>query len=155
MKAILFNLLISISFTTCVFGQDKGNINIHYGTIIVYQTYSLGYETFDLLKNSEKHQLRPLIRFGGWKANLTEPNNGLQASIGLSYLLGSSNHHLEFTNEMVTHFDKSLKGQGLVYISSLYRPFLGYRYQSENSKFIGRVGFGWKEILQLGLGFRL
>lgn len=152
---LLFNVCFFLSCSGSVFAQDKGNVNVHFGTIIVYQTYSLGYETVDLLRDSKKHQLRPLVRFGGWGANFTERNNGFQTSIGLSYLFGSSSHHLEFANEIVNHFDKSLKGDGFVYISSLYRPFLGYRYQSTNNRIIARVGLGWKEIFQLGFGVRL
>ena len=155
MKKKYLLLILTLNMTLLSFAQDRGNINLHFGTIIVYQTYSLGYETPNLLKNSEKHQLSPLIRIGGWKSSISEKNTGFQSALGFSYLFGANNHHLEFSNEIVTHFDKGLKGQSTVYIASLYRPFLGYRYQSKNNKFIGRIGFGWKELLQIGIGFKL
>ena len=154
---IFYTLFVSLNLLCgkSVFSQERGNLNLHYGTLAVYNTYAIGYELFDLLKNSERHHISPLIRIGGWNSSISEKNRGFQSSFGFSYLLGKKNHHLELTNEIVAHFDKGLKGQDIVYIGSLYRPFLGYRYQSVSNKFIGRFGFGWKELLQIGIGFKL
>lgn len=148
-------ILLNLFYSKSILSQERGNLNLHFGSVAVYNTYSIGYELFDLLKKSETHQISPLIRFGGWNSSISEKNRGFQSSLGVSYLLGKKNHHLEFTNELVAHFDEGLKGQNIVYISSLYRPFLGYRYQSEKNKFIGRIGVGWKELLQLGVGVKL
>lgn len=136
-----------------VLSQDHGNVNIHFGSIAVYSTYSLGYESPDLLKFTDKHQVRPVIRFGGWSSSYAEQNRGFQNSLGISYLFGASNHHLEVTNELVNHFDRGLKGQSVVFISSTYRGFIGYRYQSTNNGFLFRIGSGWREVVQLGVGY--
>jgi hypothetical protein len=156
MKKIFILLLVSIPHF--ILGQnsnpDRGNINFHFGSIIAYKTYSIGYESFDLLKNTNHHQLRAIIRFGGWKSTFMNTNTGSQQSIGLSYLYGKTNHFLEFSSELVNHFDRGLKGQSIVYIGSMYRPFLGYRYQPVDKKIVARLGVGWKEVFQIGLGYR-
>jgi hypothetical protein len=104
---------------------DKGNINVHFGTIVVYNTFSIGYEFPDLLKKSLKHTIRPLIRLGVWNSNLVHFNRGTQGTIGFTYVFGRTKHHFEHSSEFVMHFDKGLKGQTIVYIGSLYRPFIG------------------------------
>ena len=135
--------------------KDKGNINIHFGTLVVYNTYSIAYESFDLIKNIERHQLRPIIRVGRWSSSFASKNIGTQSSLGLSYLYGKGNHFFEHSSEIVNHFDKGLKGQPIVYIGSLYRPYLGYRYQPLDKRIIVKIGFGWKELVQVGFGYRL
>lgn len=135
--------------------KDKGSLNIHLGTNIIYNTYSIGYESSDLVQKVEKHQIRPNIKVGGWQSSLTQKNTGIIASMGFSYLYGEGNHLFEHSSELITHFDKGLKGQSLIYIGTLYRPYFGYRYQPLNQKIILKFGFGWKEIIQIGLGFRL
>jgi len=134
--------------------SDKGNINMHFGTIAVYNTFSIGYELPDILKKSQKHTIRALIRLGIWNANLVHYNNGTQGAVGFSYIFGSKKHHFEHSSEFVMHFDKGLKGQPIVYIGSLYRPFIGYRFEAENSPLIFRIGIGWKEALQIGFGYK-
>lgn len=150
---------ISILFSGIINAQsevkDKGNINLHFGTLVVYNTYSIGYESFDLIKNIERHQLRPVIRVGGWNSSFASENTGTQSSLGISYLFGNRNHFFEHCSEIVSHFDKGLKGQPIVYIGSLYRPYLGYRYQPLNKRIIAKIGFGWKELIQVGFGYRL
>ena len=135
--------------------KDKGNINVHFGTIIVYNTYSIGYESFNLLNNSDQHQLRPVIRMGGWGSSFTSKNKGAQSSLGVTYLFGKGDHLLEHCSEIVFHYDRGLKGQSIVYIGSMYRPYLGYRYQPRNKKIIAKIGLGWKEVIQFGFGYRL
>ena len=135
--------------------KDHGNVNLHFGTLMVYSTFSIGYESFDFLSNSESHSIHGNIRVGGWNASISNKNSGVQSSLGISYLYGKKNHKLEFNSEFVAHFDKGLKGQAITYIASLYRPFLGYRYQPLDKKIILRFGIGWKEVVQFGVGFRL
>ena len=154
-KFLLFNFLILISTMNYAQTLDKGNFNIHYGTLLVYQTYSIGYEGFDLLRNGARHSVRPVLRIGSWSAALVGKNLGMQTAIGASYLLGKGSHKFEHSSELVLHFDKSLRSQSLSYIASLYRPFIGYRYEPAHIRFIARVGMGWKEVLQIGIGYRL
>lgn len=159
MKASLIILLfLSIVFSKNSSAQsivtDKGNIHFHFGTIMVYSTFSIGYESFNLIKNSKRHQLRPLLRAGVWNSSFTSKNTGMQSSLGFSYLLGKKNHFFEHSSELVTHFDKGLKGQTIVYIGSLYRPYFGYRYQPIDKRIIAKIGVGWKEVIQIGIGFR-
>lgn len=134
---------------------DRGNVNFHTGTILIYSTVSLGYEAFDLLKKSQRHSLRPLLRAGIWNANVFNRNTGVQCAAGFSYILGSGRHHFEHSSEFVSHFDRGLKGQAITYIAGTYRPFAGYRFDSKDQSFIFRIGIGWKEVVQLGLGYRL
>ncbi|MFT5820511.1 MAG: hypothetical protein ACI8ZM_001754 [Crocinitomix sp.] len=134
--------------------NDKGNVNIHFGTLMVYSTYSIGYESFGLLKNIGKHQVRPVIRIGGWQSSYAEQNKGVQSSLGITYLFGGKSHFIEHSSEIVTHFDKGLKGQSIVFIGAMYRPYLGYRYQPLDKKIIAKIGVGWKELIQIGFGLR-
>ena len=156
--SILTILFISILFSENLSAQsentDKGNINLHFGTLVVYNTYSIGYESFDLIKNHEKHQLRSVVRIGGWNSSFSNKNTGMISSFGMSYLFGKGNHFIEHSSEIVFHFDKGLKDQSIVHIGSLYRPYLGYRYQPSNKKIIARIGIGWKEVIQIGIGYR-
>lgn len=134
---------------------DKGNVNFHTGTMLLYSTVSIGYEALDLAKKSERHSIRPLFRIGIWNARVATNNVGAQCAIGFSYVLGSKSHHLEHSSEFVSHFDKGLKGQPFTYIASTYRPFVGYRYDSQKKPLILRIGIGWKEVLQIGVGYKL
>lgn len=156
-KLKLFSLnfvFVLLSLVAVAQVQDRGNINMHIGTLAIYNTLSIGYEFRGFIKNVEKHQLKPVIRGGIWSASLINKNKGLQNSIGLTYLFGK-NHFLEFTSEYVIHYDKGLKGQNVVYIGSLYRPFLGYRYQKEGKNLMAKIGVGWKELVQIGIGYRI
>lgn len=147
---LIFSLLANVANSQ---ESAKGNVNAHFGTLGVYSAYSLGYETPTLLK-FDKHKFRINARFGGWSSSFTEKNNGSLASIGGTYLFGNK-HHLEFSSDAVFHFDRGLKGQTITYIAAWYRPFLGYRYESETSRFMGRIGVGWKEVFQVGIGYKL
>ena len=133
--------------------EGRHNINLHLGSLAVYNTFSIGYEYHDLMNAIDKHQLKPVIRGGGWGASIINKNKGVQTSLGLSYLYGRK-HMLEFASEYVVHFDKGLKGQSITYIAATYRPFLGYRYEGEK-KMIFRIGAGWKEVVQFGVGYKL
>lgn len=135
--------------------RDKGIATFHIGSLIVYNTYSIGYETFDLLRNQVKHQLRPSVRLGAWSSTFAEKNTGIQNAVGLTYLYGNGNHLLELGSEIVFHYDQGLKGQALVYIGALYRPFVGYRYQPVDKNIVIKGGLGWKELIQVGLGVKL
>lgn len=159
MKISIFTItLILVLFSKNIYAQsessDKGNLNIHFGTLVVYNTYSIGYESFDLIKKIEKHQFRPVIRIGGWNSSFINKNSGILSSFGVSYLFGKRNHYFEHSSEVISHFDKGLKGQPIVYIASLYRLYFGYRYQPNNKKIIVKIGIGWKEFIQVGLGYR-
>ncbi len=159
MIRIVFIITLFVIFSIRVFSQtgskDKGNVNFHFGTIIVYTTYSIGYESFDLIKKIEKHQLRPTVRGGVWKSTFMNKNIGTQSSLGLTYLFGKGKHFFEHSSEIISHYDKGLKGQRIVYIGSLYRPYLGYRFQPPNKKVIIKVGVGWREVIQIGFGYNL
>ncbi len=158
-KLLVFTILASINPINSIAQSepktDKGNINLHTSTVLLYSTMSIGYESIDLAKRSARHSIRPLIRIGVWNARLSVNNVGVQSAIGFSYVLGSKNHHFEHSSEFVSHFDKGLKGQSMLFIAGTYRPFIGYRYDSQNKRFIFRIGVGWKEALQVGLGYKL
>jgi len=154
---IIFAFFVLFEF--CSFSQkNRGNINVLYGTIIAYKTYSIGYESLDLFNtsiiHSDKHHLSALVRFGGWNSTVSIENSGIQTAFGVSYLYGKNNHYFEHSSEVVIHFDQSLKGNGLNFIGTLYRPFIGYRFQPLEKKFLFRIGIGWKEALQIGFGYR-
>lgn len=57
--------------------------------------------------------------------------------------------------DVVFHFDKGLKGQSITYFGALYRPFLGYRWQNPDRKIMAKIGVGWYEVVQFGIGFKL
>jgi len=156
MKALLliFFLVGTHQFSSAQ-SNDKGNIHLHFGAVVVYSTYSVGYESFDLLKNSTKHQIRPFVRIGGWNASIFNKNNGSLGTIGASYLFGRKNHFLEHSSAFVAHFDRGLKGKPITFIGGLYRPYLGYRYQPSEKKVIFKIGTGWREVVQVGFGYRL
>jgi len=135
--------------------KDLGYIDFHVGTLIVYNTYTIGYKGPSLIKSGTKHQLRPIISFGGWKSTFFENNRGSLASLGLTYWYGKEKHFFEFSSELVFHFDKGLKGQSLVSTGVLYRPFIGYRYAPSSKRLTAKVGVGWYELFQFGLGFKL
>nr|WP_299207055.1 hypothetical protein [uncultured Brumimicrobium sp.] len=160
MKAsITILLFLSIAFSKNSYSQstspDQGNLHFHFGSIMVYNTFSVGYESFNLLKNSKRHQFRPLLRAGMWNSSFSNKNTGVHSSIGIAYLFGKKNHFIEHSSEFVTHFDKGLKGQTIVYIGALYRPYLGYRYQPSGKRIIAKIGLGWREVIQVGIGLRL
>ena len=154
---IILSLFLSLLLGSAISQEkikDKGNINIHFGTVLLYNTYSIGYELFDLMPNSERHSIKPVVRIGGWSASVSDKNSGVLSTVGFSYLFGKGNHLLEHSSEFVAHFDKGLKGQILTFIGGLYRPFLGYRFQPLDKKIIIRFGVGWKEVFQFDLGYR-
>lgn len=155
-KIIFFLLLslFSVSSPCQEKMKDKGNINLHVGSMLLYNTYSVGYESFNLIPNLEKHSIKSVVRFGGWNANVLNKNVGALSSFGLVYLFGKGSHKLEHSSEFVTHFDKGLKGQKITYVGGLYRLFLGYRFQPVDKKIILRFGLGWREVFQFGLGYR-
>lgn len=147
--------IISLFFCTTLFSQmkERGNVNLHFGSLAVYSTYSVGYESPYLL-SKDKHHLTMNMRLGGWSASVLNKNNGSLTSVGGTYLFGNK-HCLEFSSDLVFHFDKGLKGQPLTYIGTTYRPFLGYRWQNPENRFLARFGVGWYEIIQFGIGFKI
>jgi hypothetical protein len=157
-NSILTLLFFLIVFSSVISAQsaskDKGNLHFHFGIIMVYNTFSIGYESSNLIKNSERHQLRALLRAGVWNSSFANKNTGVHSSLGISYLFGKKNHYLEHSSELVTHFDRGLKGQTIVYIGALYRPYLGYRYQPSDKRIIAKIGVGWREVIQIGIGYR-
>ena len=157
MKFIKYICLISTLFVfQNVLGQEdeKGNVNIHVGTMLFYNTFSFGYESVDLTKKLKKLQTRGSIKTGFWTASIINANSGFQSAVGTSFAYGNI-HKIEFSNDLVFHFDKSLKHNGLTYITATYRPFLGYRFQNPEKKLIFRLGIGWREIVQCGIGFKI
>lgn len=147
---LLINDLCKNGYTQ---SPDRGSITLHAGSLFYYNTYSLGYES-PALWSKNQHQVRINGRVGGWSAFIIQKNKGILTSIGGTYLLGTK-HCLEISSEVVFHFDKSLKGQSVSYIGALYRPFLGYRWQNPDRKIATRIGVGWYEIIQFGIGFRI
>lgn len=156
MKTIKILLsFVAINMCTTIFSQisEKGNVNLHIGTIIYYNTFSLGYESKSLLK-SNRHQLRTNVRLGMWTSSIFDKNKGSLTSLGGTYLFGNK-HYIEFSSEVVFHFDRGLKGQTLSYIGTTYRPFLGYRWENPERKILTRIGFGWYEVVQIGIGYKI
>jgi len=154
MKSVLIALLLFGAQFSTAQSSDRGNVHVHFGTVFVYSTYSVGYESFDLLKNTNKHQLRPFLRVGGWSASIINVNKGSIGTAGMSYLFGGENHFLELSSAFVAHFDRGLKDQAITFIGGLYRPYLGYRYQPSGKKMIFKIGAGWREVVQVGFGYR-
>ncbi len=158
MIKLFFISLLLLSGQLCT-AQDKpvdfGNVNIHIGTIAVYSTYSIGYESFDLLPATPKHALRLNGGLGFWSASLFNKNTGFQTNISAIYGFGQKKHLLDLGFGAVFHSDKSLKGEGLSYIGTLYRPYIGYRFQPHDKRIILKIGSGWREVIQLGLGWRI
>jgi|GEM_PF-4493379 len=157
-----FLILCSSLLLLCspVWGQSdgqfkKGSLTLHLGTLAIYNTFSVGYESPDLLEKVAKHGLVARMGLGGWQASLFRANTGFQSHLEVGYLRGSGKHHLELASGFVLHFDKGLKGQIITYIGTLYRPFVGYRYQDPEKRFSFRMGTGWREVLQLGLNYHL
>lgn len=149
MKYLAVFLLIFM-FNLKVFAQHK--FYVHVGTIAVYSTFSFGYESTSLIK-LKKHQLSLNVGIGGWHSSLIENNFGTQSNIGIVYLYGLNKHKLEIAYSEMFHFDQSLKSKNVVFIGRLSRPYLGYRYDTIDSRIYFKVGIGWKELLQFGVGF--
>lgn len=147
--------IISLCFSTSLFSQitERGNVNLHFGSLAIYSSYSIGYESPALL-SKDKHHITMNARWGAWSASILNRNNGSLTSVGGTYLFGNK-HCFEFSSDLVFHFDKGLKGQPITYIGTIYRPFLGYRWQNPENRFLVRFGFGWYEIFQVGIGYRL
>lgn len=156
----LFIFLIFVLFSSSTISAqndaiDRGNINLHFGSIVVYNTFSIGYESPDILKKYNHHQIRLLSKIGRWNTTLLNKNAGLNGTLGFSYLIGKKNHYFEHNSEVVFHFDEGLKDQGLVHVASTYRIFLGYRYMPKNKRLFFKIGAGWYELFQIGFGYRL
>jgi len=134
---------------------DKGNINLQLGTVGVYSSYSIGYEFKDLFPKSEKHALRPQIGIGAWTAVFITANNGLQNYFSVSYLYGKGNHLFEHNSALVMIYDEDLTTDKMRLSTFVYRGFLGYRYQPKEKHIILKVGVGFYEVLQVGIGWRL
>ena len=157
MKVIKLILLVSILFliqNVTAQERDNGIVNLHFGSMFFYNTVSLGYESFDFTKKLEKIQFRGSVKTGLWSASIVDANSGFQSAAGISFLYGNT-HKIEFSNDIVLHFDRSLKGNGLTYIATTYRPFLGYRFQNPEKRLMLKLGVGWREVIQCGLGFKI
>lgn len=157
MKFIRHISLVSILFlfqNVTAQEKDNGNVNLHLGSMFFYNTISIGYESLDFTKKLEKIQLRGNIKTGFWSASIVDANSGFQGAAGISFLYGNT-HKFEFSNDVVFHFDRSLKGNGLTYIATTYRPFIGYRFQNPEKKLIFKLGVGWREVIQCGIGFKI
>ncbi|NOQ73504.1 MAG: hypothetical protein GQ574_15975 [Crocinitomix sp.] len=159
-------LLFSILFATYSNAQDQsdsdktnhsqrfGSIQLNAGTLHVYRTLSIGYESPTLLQLGDKHQFRLAVNGGLWHARLYNSTVGTQFNSNVTYLFGGKPHKLEIGVGITSHFAKGLKGQTLAYIASLPNTFLGYRYEKSNGRLFFKGGLGWYEAVQVGLGFR-
>lgn len=157
MKVIKVILLVSILFliqNITAQERDNGNVNLHIGSMFFYNTVSVGFESLDFTKKLEKIQLRGSVKAGLWSASIVNANSGFQSAAGISCLYGNT-HKIEFSNDVVFHFDRSLKGDGLTYIAATYRPFIGYRFQNPEKRLILKLGVGWREVIQCGIGFKI
>ncbi|MEO9531365.1 MAG: hypothetical protein ABJG68_13765 [Crocinitomicaceae bacterium] len=154
MKCIAFVAFLLVFESAMTQEKEKGNVNIHVGTMLFYNTISLGYESFDFTKNLQKLQVRGNVKTGLWSASILDANLGFQSAAGISFLYGN-NHKIEFSNDIVFHFDKSIKHNGMTYIATTYRPFIGYRFQNPEKKLILKLGVGWREVFQCGIGFKI
>ncbi|MFK8038792.1 MAG: hypothetical protein AB8B74_10915 [Crocinitomicaceae bacterium] len=156
MRQLFILYMIIIGSPLSLFCQkDKGAIFGQFNTVLIYSNYTINYETKSLFSTSEKHNLMLTAGIGGWSTSAFNKNSGVVVNYGINYLFGSNSHLLEVDLNYQNHFDKGLKGQLIVFIGSTFRPFLGYRYQPKEGKVFFKIGTGWREVLQMGLGFRL
>jgi len=152
---LLFFLIFAIHSPFC-YSQtsNKGLIYIQAGTLFVYSTSSLGYECPDFFKSIDVHSLSAFAGIGVWRSTFTSKTQGMQFNLGGSYLLGNKSHKLEIAYSYMFHFHNSLKSKKTNYVTGLSRPYIGYRFAPNNRKIIVKIGTGWKEIVQLGFGYR-
>lgn len=159
MKLNLIILLSVLLGTTSIHAEEEptsgnGAIYAHVGTIHVYRTINLGYESPTLYQFGGRHQFRLLGDIGFWHARLFNVNWGVKSSIGMVYLFGAKASKLEINGGASFHFDEGLKGQLLGYMGTLPKIFLGYRYEKPEGRFFFKAGIGWHEAVQLGCGLR-
>jgi len=131
---------------------NKGAIQISAGTLYFYRVASIGYESPSLVQLRSKHTFKFSVNTGLWNARLSAPNTGTQINANLIYVFGEKAHKLEMDLGFTSHFDKGLKGQYFSYIATLPKFFLGYRY--EQRKLYYKLGLGWYEALQVGIGYK-
>jgi hypothetical protein len=156
MKKSLFIFAYFI-FQLISFGQkfpQFGSIHLNYGSVFVYSTKQLVYESPDLYKKNNLFAVQFIAGGGLWKASYTQESKGSLLTFGTSILLGKQSHFLEHNSSLNFHYGQSLKGNHAVFIGTLYRPYLGYRFQPKDKHLILKIGSGWKEIIQLGVGWR-
>ena len=156
MKIISIFLFLSL-IPAVTNGQDPhdfGSLHLNYGTIFVYSTKLLTYESPDILKNNEILGINFNGGGGLWKASYSESSKGTMLNIGMSLTVGKGSHYLEHNSALNFHYGASLKGDYSLYIGTLYRAYLGYRFQPKEKHIILKIGSGWKEIIQIGIGWR-
>lgn len=159
MKTILTSFIIFTLGSFCISqSDDKNPINNHtltieLGNTIIYGTLSLNYESIDFLKNSDKHIAKFSVGAGRWSSDLWESNVGFQFNSNLIYLYGANSHHFEADLGLTYLFDNGLEKSKYAYISTIPNVFLGYRFQKPTKHFMFKIGAGWYELIQLGLGY--
>lgn len=158
MSASRIILFMSLCFTPLLANSQEnkafGAIQLSTGTLHVYRVLNLGYESPTLLQLGTKHQFRLAANAGLWQARLYNTNLGSQTNANLIYLFGGNAHKLEVNAGLTVHFDKGLKGQFLTHIGTLPKFYLGYRFEKTEQHLYYKVGMGWYEAVQLGIGWR-
>ena len=138
--------------------DDTNPINNHTITFelsntVAYGTLSLNYESVDFLKKSDKHIAKFSLGFGRWSSELWESNTGFQFNSNFIYLFGANSHHFEADLGLTYHFDKGLEKSKYAYIGTIPNVFLGYRFQKPEKHFMFKIGAGWYELIQAGIGY--
>lgn len=135
--------------------KSLGHVGIHMGTSIFYNTASIRYESPAMLTIGQHHSFGLHADLGIWQSSVSQKNTGLLNALGFTYLIGNERHCFEHSSSLVAHFDKGLKGQPVVYIASLYRGYVGYRFRFPSKRLYGKIGIGWREFIQLGFQYSL
>jgi len=154
MKQLILGFVLLFGSFNSFCQDNEGAIYGQFNTILIYSNYTLNYESKDIINQFEKHSLRFSGGLGGWTTSAFNKNSGTLLNYGINYNYGSKSHLLEFGLTYQNHFDKGLKDQPIVFIGSTFRPFFGYRYQPLERKLFFKIGTGWREVVQIGLGYR-
>jgi hypothetical protein len=134
---------------------DSGTIFVHAGTIGFYASQSLGYESRDFLRGNYTHSVSAFAAAGRWHSAITQDNAGFQWNLGAAYALCFGSHAMEHRSLLAFHYDQSLKSNGLAYLGCRYKTYVGYRLHFARQRMVLRVGAGWPEFVQAGLGYRI
>jgi hypothetical protein len=136
--------------------NDVGTLGLHGGSILLFNSASVIYESPDLFKKSEAQDLRVSLGYGIWYFEFLSRARGALGYGGLELILGPNEHHLEIDlGVMMRSFDESFSDNTEGQTVFLPRSFIGYRYESADSPVYLKAGIGFVELLQFGFGVRL
>lgn len=135
--------------------RDAGNIVINSGTSIIFNTLTIGYESPSLLGDLKKHKLRLGLHSGLWHASLFNSNLGVQIKPQFVYLLGNAVHQLEVNYGIALYLDSNIDEAGINYIGRRQTFYMGYRLKPKTHSLFFKLGAGYPELLQLGVGYQI